>query len=106
MATEVCPKGRKHIGGGEAPYMKNTKYIAPMGRQKLRNRYGRYVYGKERFWMAGRIWSVFSQQIIRKKVIQYIRDQKHHHRKRSFQEEFIDILNKYGIEYDEKYIWK
>ncbi len=41
-----------------------------------------------------------------KKVIQYIRDQKHHHRKRSFQEEFIDILNKYGIEYDEKYIWK
>jgi putative transposase len=41
-----------------------------------------------------------------KKVIQYIRDQQHHHRKTSFQEEFIDILNKYGIEYDEKYIWK
>ncbi len=41
-----------------------------------------------------------------KKVIQYIQDQQHHHRKRSFQEEFIDILNKYGIEYDEKYIWK
>lgn len=41
-----------------------------------------------------------------RKVIQYIRDQQHHHRKRSFQEEFIDILNKYGIEYDEKYIWE
>jgi len=41
-----------------------------------------------------------------KNVIQYIRDQQHHHKKRSFQEEFIDMLNKHGIEYDEKYIWK
>ena len=41
-----------------------------------------------------------------KGMIQYIRNQQHHHRKRSFQEEFIDLLDKYGIEYDEKYIWK
>ncbi len=40
------------------------------------------------------------------KVIQYIRDQQHHHIKKSFQEEFIDMLNKYDIAYDEKYIWK
>ncbi|MCP4253319.1 MAG: IS200/IS605 family transposase [Candidatus Scalindua sp.] len=40
------------------------------------------------------------------KVIQYIRDQQHHHSKRSFQEEFIDMLNKYDISYDDKYIWK
>jgi len=39
-------------------------------------------------------------------VIQYIRNQQEHHRKKSFQEEFIDFLNKYGIEYDENYIWK
>ncbi len=41
-----------------------------------------------------------------KQVIQYIRDQQHHHRKISFQEEFVGFLNKYNIEYDEKYIWK
>ncbi len=41
-----------------------------------------------------------------KQVMQYIRDQQHHHRKMSFQEEFVDFLNKYNIEYDEKYIWK
>ncbi len=40
------------------------------------------------------------------KVIQYIRNQQHHHREKSFQEEFIDMLNKYHIEYNEKYIWK
>lgn len=41
-----------------------------------------------------------------KKLVQYIQNQQYHHRKRSFQDEFIDILNKYGIEYDEKYIWR
>ena len=35
-------------------------------------------------------------------IIQYIRSQPDHHRKKSFQEEFIGYLNKYGIEYDEK----
>lgn len=39
-------------------------------------------------------------------VIHYIQDQQIHHRKKSFQEEFIDFLKKYGIEYDENYIWK
>ena len=39
-------------------------------------------------------------------VIQYIRNQQEHHRNKSFQEEFIDFLKKYGIEYDENYIWK
>ena len=35
LATEVCPKGRKHIGGGEAPYMRNTEYIAPTGAAEI-----------------------------------------------------------------------
>ena len=39
-------------------------------------------------------------------VIQYIRNQSEHHHKRSFQEEFIDFLDKFGIEYDKNYIWK
>ena len=39
-------------------------------------------------------------------VIQYIRNQQEHHRKKTFQEEFIEFLNKYGIEYDENYLWK
>lgn len=39
-------------------------------------------------------------------VIQYIRNQQEHHRKKSFQEEFIGFLNKHGIEYDKKYLWE
>jgi len=37
---------------------------------------------------------------------QYIANQKSHHQRWSFQEELIRFLNKYGIEYDERYIWR
>jgi putative transposase len=36
----------------------------------------------------------------------YIVGQKEHHRKRSFQEELIEFLNEYGIQYDERYLWR
>jgi REP element-mobilizing transposase RayT len=36
---------------------------------------------------------------------QYILDQEEHHRKESFQEEFLRILKKYRISYDEQYLW-
>ena len=39
-------------------------------------------------------------------VLDYIHNQEHHHRKMTFQEEFIRFLKKYEIEYDERYIWK
>ena len=36
----------------------------------------------------------------------YVATQKEHHRKRSFQEELIMLLEECGIEYDERYLWK
>ena len=38
-------------------------------------------------------------------LIEYIQKQEEHHRKESFQDEFRRLLRKYGIEYDEKYVW-
>ena len=35
----------------------------------------------------------------------YIDDQENHHRKRTFQEESRMFLKKYGVEYDEAYVW-
>ncbi len=40
------------------------------------------------------------------KTIAYIRGQPEHHRKLTFQEEFLMLLKKHGIEYDERYLWK
>ncbi len=38
-------------------------------------------------------------------LIKYIDDQEEHHRTRTFQEEYRMFLKKYGIEYDERYVW-
>jgi putative transposase len=35
----------------------------------------------------------------------YIENQEEHHRTRTFQDEFIAFLNKYGITFDERYLW-
>ncbi len=40
------------------------------------------------------------------KVINYIINQKEHHKKRTFKEEYLDLLNKYMVEYDEKYLFE
>ncbi len=35
----------------------------------------------------------------------YIASQEEHHRRRTFQEEYRDFLNRYDIEFDEQYVW-
>jgi putative transposase len=39
------------------------------------------------------------------KVIKYIQNQREHHRKKTFQEEYLEFLRENGIEYDERYLW-
>ncbi len=36
---------------------------------------------------------------------QYVLKQEEHHRKVTFQQEFLRILKKYGVDYDERYLW-
>jgi putative transposase len=38
-------------------------------------------------------------------VVRYIRDQERHHRKMSFEQEFIALLERHGVEYDQKYVF-
>lgn len=38
-------------------------------------------------------------------LLAYIDTQEEHHRRRSFQEEYRAFLKRYGIEFDERYIW-
>jgi REP element-mobilizing transposase RayT len=39
-------------------------------------------------------------------VINYIQNQKEHHRKKSFQEEYINFLKEFEVDYDKPYIFK
>jgi len=38
-------------------------------------------------------------------VRRYIQRQKEHHRRRDFKSEFLELLERHEIEYDERYIW-
>ncbi len=38
-------------------------------------------------------------------VKKYITGQKEHHRRKTFEEEYRSFLEKYGIAYDERYVW-
>ena len=39
-------------------------------------------------------------------ITEYIRNQREHHRTKTFQEEFLALLRKHGIEFDERYLWE
>ena len=38
-------------------------------------------------------------------VIAYIKNQREHHRKKTFQEEYLELLKKHDVDYDERYLW-
>lgn len=38
-------------------------------------------------------------------VREYIQNQEEHHRKQTYQEEFVALLDRHGIEYDPRYLW-
>lgn len=40
------------------------------------------------------------------KLIKYIKNQEEHHHKKSFKEEYLEFLEKFEIEYNEKYIFQ
>jgi hypothetical protein len=55
--------------------------------------------------MARRIWSVFVWSFSNRSLYQYVANQEEHHKKRTFKEEYIDFLEKFEIEYNEKYLF-
>ncbi len=55
-------------------------------------------------WQTGYgVFSVSRSQMDR--VREYISTQESHHRAETFQEEFLRLLERHGIEYDDRYLW-
>lgn len=54
-------------------------------------------------WQIG--YAAFTYSIDAKdNLIEYVKNQEHHHTKKTFKEELIELLQEHGIEYDEKYL--
>jgi putative transposase len=73
---------------------KSSKYIND---HKLTN---------ERFeWQTGYgVFSYSQSQVDR--VYKYIMNQEEHHRKIKFKDEYLDLLKKFRVEYDEQYVFE
>mgnify|MGYP000110677928 CR=1 FL=1 len=55
-------------------------------------------------WQAGYgVFAVSESNI--PTVREYIANQQEHHRRKTFQEEYRRLLGKYGVGYDERYVW-
>lgn len=54
-------------------------------------------------WQNG--YGAFTYTIKEKeRLINYVKNQEEHHRKKTFKQEYIDLLNEHCIEFDEKYL--
>lgn len=56
-------------------------------------------------WQAGSGAFSYSKSQL-SQVINYIQNQELHHKKKTFQEEYLEFLDKFDIDYDQKYIFK
>lgn len=55
-------------------------------------------------WQEGyAAFSVSESQVV--PVRRYIRNQVQHHRRQSYQEEFVALLERHGVDYDPRYLW-
>ena len=56
------------------------------------------------FWQRGYgAFSVSPSQL--EAVLQYIETEPDHHRTRTFQEEYRELLRRHGIDFDERHVW-
>lgn len=55
-------------------------------------------------WQGG--YGGFSVSSSKVEVVKkYIENQKNHHKKQTFREEYLQFLKEYGVDYDETFLW-
>ena len=80
-----------------APLMKDIKQSS--------SRWIHETIGIKNFaWQPG--YGAFTVSVSHRAAVkEYIANQAEHHRTKGFQEEYVTLLKKHGVEYDEKYLW-
>lgn len=55
-------------------------------------------------WQGGYgLFSIGASQV--DQVVEYIEHQEEHHRKMTLKEEYKTLMERYGVDYDERYVW-
>jgi len=78
----------RDIKAGSSKFINDSKWIN--GKFNWQEGYGAFSYSKSHL----------------DAVVNYINNQREHHKVKTFKEEYIDFLHKFEIEYDEKYLFE
>ena len=78
----------RDIKAGSSKFINDKKWIN--GKFNWQEGYGAFSYSKSQI----------------NNVINYILNQEEHHKKETFKEEYLGFLNKFEIDYDEKYLFE
>jgi putative transposase len=76
------------IKGGSSKWINEKKFLKT--KFEWQEGFGAFSYGKSQV----------------KGVISYIENQEEHHKKKTFREEYLAFLDKFEVEYDERFIFK
>lgn len=78
----------RDIKSGSSKFINESKWV--QGKFNWQNGFGAFSYSKSQI----------------DNVIKYILKQEDHHKKTSFKEEYVDLLKKFEIEYEDKYLFE
>ena len=78
----------RDIKAGSSKFIKEKRWVA--GRFSWQEGFGAFSYSRSQLGT----------------VIRYIENQQQHHAKKSFREEYVELLERFGVDYDAKYIFK
>ena len=78
----------RDIKAGSSKFIKEKRWVT--GRFSWQEGFGAFSYSRSQLGT----------------VIRYIENQQRHHAKKSFREEYVELLERFGVDYDAKYIFK
>jgi len=94
-----------HVFFGLNPVMSISDIVADLKRSSS-------LFINEKKWLKGKFqwqegYGAFSYSKSHlENVYNYILNQNEHHKKRPFKEEYLDLLKKFEVEYDERYLFE
>ena len=89
MHPTISPaKLMEHMKSGSSKWLNEKKYIH--GKFSWQDGYGAFTYSKSHI----------------DKVVKYVLNQPEHHKKQSFKEEYLKMLDKFDVDYDPKYLFE
>jgi REP element-mobilizing transposase RayT len=77
----------RDVKAGSSEFINNKRWVR--GRFSWQEGFGAFSYARSQLGA----------------VIRYIQDQQKHHTKKSFREEHVQLLEKFGVDYDARYIF-